>query len=111
MARQKGESVQPTVQTRTKTLRQRFKRLRDTVPGSGNEAAYRVFLAYCEKRLNTFDPQHVSWVDYAAKKQAASAPPKKFVPLRLIEVVRQPGEEKKKKTTTKQQKKGVKRVK
>jgi hypothetical protein len=92
MARQKGKSEKPSIATRTKKLREKFKRTRALVETTSNEKDYATFLAYCEKRLNTFDPQHTTYTDYEAKREAANAPPKRFgvlqrVPLQVVEVV------------------------
>lgn len=100
MARQKGQEVTQTLETRSKRLYRRFKGLHGKVVPP-NVKAFTAFLLYCEKKLDTFDPQHVNYVDRGAQlpqgvvvrprpsaSRAKLAPPKKkLVPLQVVEVV------------------------
>ena len=96
MARQKGQEVTQTLETRSRRLHRRFKGLHGKVVPA-NVKAFTAFLLFCEKKLDTFDPQHVNYVDRGAQQaavvrpsasRAKLAPPKKkLVPLQVVEVV------------------------
>lgn len=77
MPRTKAKPEKPDLSARTRSLRNQFKRVAPRVKGTTNEADFDTFLAYCEKRLCTFDPDHATWTDYPAKRAASREPPKK----------------------------------
>lgn len=78
MPRSKGKTEKAGIHKRTRALRQQFKRVSPRVENTTNEADFETFLAYCEKRLATFDPDHATWTDYPAKRAESRAPPKRF---------------------------------
>lgn len=93
MPRVKGKPETPTLLTRTKKLRHTFKRLDKRVAGTPNEAHLMKYLASCERKLATFDPDSLTWIDYEAKAVERAKPPKKVVPLRVMPVLHPPAQQ------------------